>query len=246
MWSNVGRAPRPGGGLGQEPDPDQVHAEGEVAQQPPPRPSVEAWKAQAAPDRVIRSHSVLPSTSKELQSSEVPLVTTVTAVGLSCGEYSKQSLAQSRSAASSGQTRVVHARELHAHLGREREVAGGSPTNRPASGTCSVPPGSTNMSVCAAAVSVAPPLLTRHPGGGLPAGSSANGRLGSFNAVTRVVSHDPPRRFCHTLALVLNTCSIQIGRARVSRPSVCGASRRRRVPGRAARGAAGAAGGADL
>ena len=65
---------------------------------------MEAWNAQAAPDRVIRSHSVLPSTSKELQSSEVPLVTTVTAVGLSCGEYSKQSLAQSRSAACSSRT----------------------------------------------------------------------------------------------------------------------------------------------
>jgi hypothetical protein len=56
------------------------------------------------------------------------------------------------------------------------------------------------MSVFAAAVSVSTPLLTRHPGGGLPAGSSANGRLGSFNAVTRVVCHDPvawpvPRRF---------------------------------------------------
>jgi hypothetical protein len=50
------------------------------------------------------------------------------------------------------------------------------------------------MSVLAAAVSVSTPLLTRHPGGGLPAGSSANGRLGSFNAVTRVVSHDPHRR----------------------------------------------------
>ena len=46
-------------------------------------------------------------------------------------------------------------------------------------------------SVCAAAVSVSTPLLTRHPGGGLPAGSSANGRVGSFNAVTRVVSHGP-------------------------------------------------------
>ena len=56
------------------------------------------------------------------------------------------------------------------------------------------------MSVCAAAVSVSTPLLTRHPGGGLPAGSSANGRLGSFNAVTRVVSHDPPRRFVRPCA----------------------------------------------
>ena len=61
--------------------------------------------------------------------------------------------------------------------------------NRPASGTCSAPAGSTNRSVPAAAVSVSTPLLTRHPGGGLPSGSSANGRLGSFNAVTRVVSH---------------------------------------------------------
>jgi len=46
------------------------------------------------------------------------------------------------------------------------------------------------MSVCAAAVSVSTPLLTRHPGGGLPAGSSPNGKPGSFNAVIRVVCHD--------------------------------------------------------
>ena len=72
-----------------------------------------------------------------------------------------------------------------------KSPAGGSPVNRPASGTCSAPAGSTNRSVPAAAVSVSTPLLTRHPGGGLPSGSSANGRLGSFNAVTRVVSRRP-------------------------------------------------------
>ena len=157
---------------------------------------MEAWNAQAAPDRVIRSHSLLPSTSKELQSSEVPLVTTVTAVGLSCGEYSKQSLAQSRSAACSSRTPASYmlANSTLTCAASVKSPAGGSPTNRPASGTGPVPAGSTNMSVCAAAVSVSTPLLTRHPGGGLPAGSSANGRLGSFNAVTRVVSHDPPRR----------------------------------------------------
>jgi hypothetical protein len=33
--------------------------------------------------------------------------------------------------------------------------------------------------------------VTRHPGGGLPSGWSANGRPGSFNAVIRVVSHAP-------------------------------------------------------
>ena len=151
----------------------------------------------AAPDRVIRSHSVLPSTSKELQSSEVPLVTTVTAVGLSWGEYSKQSLAQSRSAACSSSTPASYmlANSTLTCAASVKSPAGGSPMNRPASGTCSTPAGSTNMSVFEAAVSVSTPLLTRHPGGGLPAGSSANGRLGSFNAVTRVVSHDPPRRF---------------------------------------------------
>jgi hypothetical protein len=49
------------------------------------------------------------------------------------------------------------------------------------------------MSVRAAAVSVSvSPFVTRHPGGGLPSGSSANGSPGSFNAVTPVVSHAPP------------------------------------------------------
>src|ERR1700759_2498910 len=104
-------------------------------------PSVEAWKAQAAPDRVIRSHSVLPSTSKELQSSEVPLVTTVTAVGLSCGEYSKQSLAQSRSAACSSSTPASYmlANSTLACAASVKSPAGGNPTNRPASGTAPDP-----------------------------------------------------------------------------------------------------------
>src|SRR6201995_4340164 len=96
-------------------------------------PSVEAWKAQAAPDRVIRSHSVLPSTSKELQSSEVPLVTTVTAVGLSCGEYSKQSLAQSRSAACSSSTPASYmlANSTLTCAARVKSPAGGRPVLRP-------------------------------------------------------------------------------------------------------------------
>ena len=49
------------------------------------------------------------------------------------------------------------------------------------------------MSVRAAAVSVSvSPFVTRHRGGGLPSGSSANGSPGSFNAVTPAVSHAPP------------------------------------------------------
>src|SRR6516225_9830168 len=157
------------------------------------------WSNVAA-HRVIRSHRVLPSTSKELQSSEVPLVTTVTAVGVSCGEYSKQSLAQSLSAACSSSTPASYmlANSTLTCAASVKSPGGGSPVNRPASGTWSAPAGSTNRSVLAAAVSVSTPLLTRHPGGGLPCGSSANGRPGSFNAVTRVVSHalphPPPRR----------------------------------------------------
>ena len=102
-------------------------------------------------------------------------------------------LAQSRSAACSSSTPASYmlANSTLTCAASVKSPAGGSPTNRPASGTGPVPAGSTNISVCAAAVSVSTPLLTRHPGGGLPAGSSANGRLGSFNAVTRVVSHDP-------------------------------------------------------
>ena len=34
------------------------------------------------------------------------------------------------------------------------------------------------------------PRRSRHPGGGLPAGSRPNGKPGNFNAVIRVVSHD--------------------------------------------------------
>ena len=57
-------------------------------------PSVEAWNANADPTRAIRSQTVAPSTTKELQSSERPLVTTETTIGSRCGEYSKQSFAQ--------------------------------------------------------------------------------------------------------------------------------------------------------
>src|SRR5260370_21265513 len=72
-----------------------------------------------------------------------------------------------------------------------KSPAGGKPTNRPASGNCSrsVPAGSMNRSVPAAAISVSTPCRTRHPDGGLPAGSSGNGRLGNFHAVTWVVCH---------------------------------------------------------
>src|SRR6201996_5911396 len=148
------------------------------------------------------------------------MVTTVTAVGLSCGEYSKQSLAQSRSVACSSSTPASYilANCTLTCAASVKSPAGGSPANRPASGIRSAPAGSTNRSVFAAAVSVSTPLLTRHPGGGLPSGSSANGRLGSFSAVTRVVSHDPDRRLCQTPLLSSNTCSIHTSLA-LSSPS---------------------------
>ncbi|KUN19018.1 hypothetical protein AQJ23_37340 [Streptomyces antibioticus] len=60
-------------------------------------PSREAWKANARPVRLTLSQTELPSTVKELASSECPRVTTVQTVGTS-GEYSRQSLAQARSA----------------------------------------------------------------------------------------------------------------------------------------------------
>ena len=43
------------------------------------------------------------------------------------------------------------------------------------------------MSVLAAARRISTPFRTWQPGGGLPAGSSGNGKLGNFNAATRVV-----------------------------------------------------------
>ena len=81
MWSNVAAHPSPAGDWAPNPTRTSSFPRLKYRSSRHHAPSVEAWKAQAAPDRVIRSHRVLPSTSKELQSSEVPLVTTVTAVG---------------------------------------------------------------------------------------------------------------------------------------------------------------------
>jgi hypothetical protein len=61
--------------------------------------------------------------------------------------------------------------------------------------------------VLAAAVKVGTPFRSRQPDGGLPAGSSGNGRLGSFNAATWVVCHD--MRACgqpHPAANVIASC----------------------------------------
>ena len=142
---------------------------------------------------MILSHKLLPSTSKELQSSEMPLVTTVTAVGCRCAEYSKQSLAQCRSRAcsSSAPASYMLPNFTLTCAASVKSPAGGKPANRPASGGCSrlVPAGSMNRSVPAAAVSVSTPCTTRQPAGGVPAGSSGNGKLGNFNAATRVVCH---------------------------------------------------------
>ena len=43
------------------------------------------------------------------------------------------------------------------------------------------------MSVPAAARRISAPCRIRQPAGGEPAGSSENGKLGNFNAATRVV-----------------------------------------------------------
>src|SRR5260370_15016881 len=102
MRSKVAAHPSPVGDCARKPTRTRSAASLERAKYRSSRhhaPSVEAWKAQAAPDRVIRSHNVCPSTSKEMQSSQASLVTTVTAVGVSCGEYSKQHFAHVRSAA---------------------------------------------------------------------------------------------------------------------------------------------------
>ena len=46
------------------------------------------------------------------------------------------------------------------------------------------------MSVPAAALKISAPFRIRQLGAGRPAGSSGNGKLGNFKAVTWVVSHD--------------------------------------------------------
>src|SRR6185437_4032576 len=98
MWSKIAVHPGPVGDCARKPTAACPRGG------PPPKekyrssrhhfPSDEAWKAQAGPVRVTRSHSARPLTSKQLQSSEAYLVTTVTAVGRSGGESSKHSLAQ--------------------------------------------------------------------------------------------------------------------------------------------------------
>ena len=116
---------------------------------------MDAWNAQAVPALVILSQSESPVTSRELQSSEVSLVTTVTAMGVSCGDSSKQSFAQCRSPASSTSTPASYllAKPTLTRAARLKSPGGGVPTSRPASGTWPPPAGSTNMSVPAAAVS---------------------------------------------------------------------------------------------
>ena len=52
------------------------------------RPLHDAWNAHTRPERLMRSQSGPPGVSNELLSSEVALVTTVTAVGRPCGESS--------------------------------------------------------------------------------------------------------------------------------------------------------------
>ena len=162
-------------------------------------PSRDAWNAQAEPLRVTRSHSGAPSaTGKELQSSDSDRVTTVTAVGTSCGEYSKHSLAQHRSDTQTSSTPASYmlANPTATRADRVKSPRGGVPRNRPASGgpaaaapTAAAPAGSMNRSVPPAAVSSSAPRSTRHPGAGLPDGSRGNGNPGIFKATTRVVCH---------------------------------------------------------
>src|SRR4029077_8063061 len=125
-------------------------------------PSTDAWNAHAAPDLVILSQSEFSCTSKELQSSEVPLVTTVTAIGVSCGDSSKQSLAHRRSPACSTSTPASYllANSTLTLAARLKSPGGGLPTSRPASGTSAAPAGSTNRSVPAAAVNARLSALT--------------------------------------------------------------------------------------
>ena len=121
--------------------------------------------------------------------------------------------------------RVVHAAELHADLRREREVARRGQAVDRASGSCpgSAPAGSTKRSVRAAAVSVSTPFRTRHPAGGLPAGSSGNGKSGSFNAVTRVVCHDIRRaRLARPWEVALPAAERGVQRRRAEVPHVVG------------------------
>jgi catechol 2,3-dioxygenase-like lactoylglutathione lyase family enzyme len=197
MWSNVAAHPSPTGDWAMKPTRTRSAASPVSEKYRSSRhhaPSAEAWKAQAAPTRVTRSHKVRPSTSKELQSSEMPLVTTVTALGTSCAEYSKQHLAQCRSLACSSSTPASYMlpNSTLTSAVSVKSPAGGKPTKRPASGSCSNsrPAGSMNRSVLAAAVRVSTPCCTRQPDAGLPAGSSGNGKLGNFNAATWVVCHD--------------------------------------------------------
>src|SRR5487761_505098 len=105
MWSKVAAQPSPAGDWARKPTRTRsVPPSAKYRSNRHQEPSVDAWNAQAPPDRVIRSHNVLSATSNELQSSDVSFVTTVTAVGVSCGEYSKHSFAQRRLAACSSST----------------------------------------------------------------------------------------------------------------------------------------------
>lgn len=94
------RAPVAGRGLRGEAERRlPVRVEHEVADEAPASAVCGRWKAYAAPIRAIRRQTELPSTTKELQSSETPLVTTETTIGSLLGEYSKHSFAQRSSRA---------------------------------------------------------------------------------------------------------------------------------------------------
>ena len=74
--------------------------------------------------RAIRSQTASPSTTVELQSSEVVRVTTETTIGSRSGEYSKQSFAQRLLVAPHGEHACVErCRELDLDPRAEQEVA---------------------------------------------------------------------------------------------------------------------------
>src|SRR4051794_28693867 len=111
-------------------------------------PSRATWKATARPIRATRSSAALPSTTTELQSSEVPRVTTETIIASPSGEYSRQSFAQVRS---SCQSTSAPASNVDANATSSSAARTKSPRTAPTSAgavrfTASVR-GSTNQSV---------------------------------------------------------------------------------------------------
>ena len=92
------RAPVAGRGLGGEADGRLTGTvEREVADEAPPFAVGRRVEANADPILAMRSHTDAPSTTNESQSSDTPRVTTETTMGSRCGEYSKQSFAQTSS-----------------------------------------------------------------------------------------------------------------------------------------------------